>query len=455
MNDKTIAAIATANGVGGVGVIRISGENSKSVADKVFKSVSDKKIVDMKGYTASYGKIYDGNELIDEAVALVFTAPHSYTGEDVVEISCHGGMYITKRVLRAILKNGAASAEPGEFTKRAFLNGKMGLTEAESVMDIISARGAQSARAALSCMEGTLRKRIDSVCDKLVTSAAHLSAWADYPEDEIPEVNVDDLLDTLKECKSELSNLLRQYDAGKVIREGVDTVIAGRPNVGKSTLMNLLSGCERSIVTNIPGTTRDVIEETVMLGEIPLNLSDTAGIRSTDDPVESIGVQRAKDRVLRAGLVFAVFDSSQTLSDDDKELIELLKDAPAVAIINKTDLERKIDTDFISQRIKHIVYISALSGNGADELEREVADIVGTSNLDPSEGILATERQRASAENALNSVNEAIDTINMGITLDAVTVVIEDAINNLLELTGERVTEKVVDNVFSHFCVGK
>lgn len=455
MNDETIAAIATANGVGGVGIIRISGENSKAVADKVFKSISGKKIADMKGYTASYGKVYDNNELIDEAVALVFNAPHSYTGEDVVEISCHGGLYITKRVLRAVLKNGAVTAEPGEFTKRAFLNGKMGLTEAESIMDIISAKGAQSARAALSCMEGALRKRIDSVCGKLVEDAAHLSAWADYPEDEIPEVNIDELKQSLIECKRELLNLLNQYDAGKVIREGVDTVIAGRPNVGKSTLMNLLSGCERSIVTNIPGTTRDIIEETVMLGEIPLNLSDTAGIRSTKDPVESIGVQKAKERILRAGLVFAVFDSSQPLSDDDRELIELLKDSPAVAVINKTDLKQEIDAGFIEQRIKHIVYISALSGDGAEELEREVGNIVGTSNLDPSEGILATERQRSSAENALASVKEALNAIDMGITLDAVTVVIEDAINSLLELTGERVTEKVVDNVFSHFCVGK
>lgn len=455
MINNTIAAIATANGIGGIGVIRISGENSKQTADKIFKSVSGKKITEMKGYTAAYGKVYDGDELIDEAVALVFNAPHSYTGEDVVEIFCHGGMYVTKRVLRAILKNGARSAEAGEFTKRAFLNGKMGLTEAESVMDIISARGAQSARAALSCMEGRLRKKIDSVRDSLVNSAAHLSAWADYPEDDIPQVNTDTLIETLTNCKNELLQLLKQYDAGKIMREGVETVIAGRPNVGKSTLMNLLSGCERSIVTNIPGTTRDVIEETVMLGEIPLNLSDTAGIRSTDDPVESIGVKRAKDRVLRAGLVFAVFDSSQPLSNDDKELIELLKDAPAVAVINKTDLEQRLDCEFIKRSIKHIVYISALSGSGTEELEKEVAEIVGTSQLDASDGILATERQRTAAENALKSVIEAINTIKLGITLDAVTVVIEDAINSLLELTGERVSETVVDRVFSHFCVGK
>ncbi len=453
--ERTIAAISTANGVGGMGVIRISGESARAVTDQIFKSVSDKKISEMKGYTATFGKVYDGDELIDEAVALVFAAPHSYTGEDVVEISCHGGLYITKRVLRAVLKNGAVSAEPGEFTKRAFLNGKLGLTEAEAVMDIISARGEQSAKAAMSCMEGTLRKRIDAVRDRLVNIAAHLSAWADYPEDEIPEVDTDNLTESLGNCRRELENLLKGYDAGKVIRQGVDTVIAGRPNVGKSTIMNLLSGCERSIVTNVPGTTRDIIEETVMLGEIPLNLSDTAGIRSTDDPVEKIGVQRAKDRVLKAGLVLAVFDSSKPLSDDDKELIELLEKAPALAIINKTDLEQQLDTEYIRSKIRHVVFISAISGNGAEELEREVADIVGTSNLDASQGILATERQRSAAESAYRSVKEAMETLRLGITLDAVTVVIEDAINSLLDLTGERTTETVVDQVFHQFCVGK
>ena len=239
------------------------------------------------------------------------------------------------------------------------------------------------------------------------------------------------------------------------MREGVDTVIAGRPNVGKSTLMNLLSGCERSIVTNIPGTTRDIIEETVMLGDVPLRLSDTAGIHSTDDPVESIGVQRAKDRLLSAGLIFAVFDASMPLSEDDLELLELLKNAPAVAVINKYDLESKTDIDFIRSKVSHSVLISAKTGEGADALATEVGEIVGTSGLDASQGILATERQYSDAASALRSVEEAIDALNMGITYDAVTVVIEDAINSLLELTGERVTEAVVDKVFSHFCVGK
>lgn len=453
--EQTIAAISTPNGQGGMGVIRISGENALGIAEKIFNSVSGKKITEMKGYTASFGKIIDNGEPIDEAVVLVFRAPHSYTGEDVVEISCHGGMYVTKRVLRVALNNGAKPAQAGEFTKRAFLNGKMGLTEAESVMDIISAGGEQAARAALSTMEGNLRKRIDGVREELINLAAHLSAWADYPEDEIPEIEENELREGLIKCQIELQSLLKTYDAGKVMREGVDTVIAGRPNVGKSTLMNLLSGCERSIVTNIPGTTRDIIEETVMLGDVPLRLSDTAGIRSTDDPVESIGVQRAKDRLLSAGLIFAVFDASSTLTQDDKELLELLEGAPAVAVINKTDLDAKIDSDLIKEKVKHTVFISAKTGTGAQELQREVAEIVGTSQLDPSQGILATERQYSDAKDALRSIDEAIGAIDMGITLDAVTVVIEDAINSLLELTGERVTEAVVDKVFAHFCVGK
>lgn len=453
--ENTIAAISTANGAGGIGVIRISGENACNVADRVFKSVSGKKVSEMKGYTASFGKAFDGDELIDEVVVLVFKAPHSYTGEDVVELSCHGGMYVTKRVLRAVLKSGAVSAQAGEFTKRAFLNGKMGLTEAEAVMDIISARGVQSAKAALSCMEGKLRIRIDNVRDKLVNIAAHLSAWADYPEEDIPQVDSGNLINSLNECKEELSDLLKSYDAGKMMREGVNTVIVGKPNVGKSTLMNLLSGCERSIVTNIPGTTRDIVEETVMLGDIPLNLSDTAGIHLTDDPVEKIGVERAKNSILKAGLILAVFDSSEPLSDDDRVLIDLLSGSPALAVVNKTDLEKKLDTDYIQNKLHNVVFISALMGNGSKELENKVADIIGTSNLDSSQGILANERQRSSAENALYSVSEAVNAVNLGVTLDAVTVIIEDAVNYLLELTGERVTETVVDKVFSRFCVGK
>ena len=453
--ENTIAAISTPNGIGGMGVIRISGEGALKTAENIFVSVSGKKITEMKGYTSSFGKIIDNGEIIDEAVALVFRAPHSYTGEDVVELSCHGGMYVTRRVLRAVLSHGAKPAQGGEFTKRAFLNGKMGLTEAESVMDIISASGSQSARAAMYTMEGSLRKRIDTVRSDLLELAAHLAAWADYPEEEIPEIDEDQLRNGLEKCRKELTKLLSTYDAGKVMREGVDTVIAGRPNVGKSTLMNLLAGCERSIVTDIPGTTRDIIEETVMLGNVPLRLSDTAGLRNTDDIVESIGVQKAKERLLSAGLIFAVFDSSSDLTGEDRELIDLLEDAPAIAIINKTDLDAKIDSEYIKAKVKRVIFISAKNDKDTSELEKAVEEIAGTSQLDPAQGILANERQYNDAQSALESIQEALSALDIGMTFDAVTIVIEDAVNSLLELTGERVTDAVVDQVFSHFCVGK
>ncbi len=451
----TIAAIATAQGTGGIGVIRISGPQAREVVGKVFRSPSGKRVEELGGYRALYGHIAENGEAIDEVVVLVFRAPHSYTGEDVVEISCHGGLYLTKRVLRAVLSAGASPAGPGEFTRRAFLNGKLGLTEAEAVMDLIGARGGQAARAALAGHDGALHRRIEAVKQSLVESAAHLDAWADYPEEDIPAVQESVLLQQLQSAQKELRNLLRDYDAGKVLREGLDTVIAGRPNVGKSTLMNLLAGCERSIVTDVPGTTRDVIEETVWVGEIALRLADTAGIHSTSDLVEQIGVNRAKDRLKTASLVLAVFDASQPLSEDDRNLIQSLEEIPAIAIINKTDLASHIDLEYIGRYMKHVVLISARTGDGMKNLQEELASLAGTRELDPSAGILANERQYASASRALACVQEAQDALECGMTLDAVTVSIESAIQELLELTGERASETVVDNVFHRFCVGK
>lgn len=452
---ETIAAISTAQGIGGVGVIRISGPQACEIGDKLFVSPSGKRARDLAGYRALYGHIVEQGEEIDEVVLLVFRAPHSYTGEDVVEISCHGGLYLTKRILRAVLSAGASPAGPGEFTRRAFLNGKLGLTEAEAVMDLIGARGKQAARAALAGHEGALHRRIEGVKQSLISAAAHLDAWADYPEEDIPAVEEGALRNRLERAAGELRLLLKEYDAGKILREGIDTVIAGRPNVGKSTLMNLLAGCERSIVTNVPGTTRDIIEETVLVGEIALRLADTAGIRATADVVEKIGVDRARGRLKTAGLVLAVFDASQPLSEDDRELIASLQETPAIAIINKTDLNIKIDKKYIEQYMKHIVYISAQTGDGLEQLQKELAALAGTQELDPSAGMLANERQHASASRALDCVREALEALAAGMTLDAVTVSMESAVQELLELTGERVSETVVDNVFHQFCVGK
>lgn len=455
MKHVTIAAIATAQGAGGIGVIRISGEDAFSIAQKVFHPVNGKKIEDMQGYTASFGYIYQENEKIDEGVLLVYRAPHSYTGEHVAEISCHGGLYITKSVLRAVFAAGAVPAQAGEFTQRAFLNGKLDLTEAEAVMDIISAKGKSAARAALACKEGSLSRRIDEICGILTANAAHLSAWADYPEEDIPEVSRANLLDSLQDCEKKLQKLLSGYDAGKIVRDGVDTLIAGKPNVGKSTLMNLLSGCERSIVTNIPGTTRDIIEETVLLGSVQLCLSDTAGLRSTDNLVEKIGVERTKERIKSCGLVLAVFDASSPLSQEDWELLELLQDAPAIAVINKTDLEIKIEQAEIEKRVPDIVTVSAVTGIGLEDLTAAVEKVTGTQGFQPADGILATERQKKSAEQAALAVREAISALITGMTLDAVTVSIEEAVQNLLELTGKRAGEEIIHQVFSRFCVGK
>ena len=456
MKNKTaIAAISTAQGEGGIGVIRVSGEGAVEIADKVFRNINNKKLSDMKGYTAAFGSIVSEGEKLDEAVALVFRAPHSYTGEDVVELSCHGGMYITKQVLRAVIEAGAVPAEAGEFTKRAFLNGKLDLTEAEAVIDIISAKSRSAARSAIYVKEGVLRRKITEVKDELLSLTAHLSAWADYPEEDIAEVSEEDILVTCEKAEVTLKKLLDTYDMGQAVKQGIDTVIAGRPNVGKSTLMNLLSGTEKSIVTDIPGTTRDVVEDTVLVGDVILRLSDTAGLRDTDDAVEKIGVDRARKKLSQCGLLLAVFDNSRELDSDDLELIGMSGEVPTVAIINKTDLETKLDIDKIKSTISNIVFISAANGEGRDEIIKAVEKIAGTSQLNPSEGILSNERQRSNVFNALNSVREAKAAVETGMTFDAVTVSLEDAISELLEMTGEKTSDEVIDRVFHNFCVGK
>ncbi|MCI7085850.1 tRNA uridine-5-carboxymethylaminomethyl(34) synthesis GTPase MnmE [bacterium] len=455
MKNPPIAAISTAQGQGGIGVIRISGEEAVTVADRVFVCASGKRLADLKGYNAAFGYVEKNGEKIDEAIALVFLAPHSYTGENVVEISCHGGLFITKEVLRTVIEAGAKPAQAGEFTKRAFLNGKIDLAEAESVMDIIGAKNTAAARAALVNKEGILSKKINGIKEELIDKAAHLAAWADYPEEDIPEISYNQLMEAVEHGLNELNSLLDGYDAGQVIKEGIDTVIAGKPNVGKSTLMNLLTGTQKSIVTEIPGTTRDIIEETVTLGNVVLRLSDTAGIRNTDNKVEKIGVEKAIQRLKTCGLVLAVFDSSMPLEKEDYKLIEDIKNVPSVAVINKSDLEKKIDSDYIEKNTENVVYISAGNASGLQELESVIEKITGTNSFDPSQGVLSNERQRNSAFLAKKALEEAKNALEIGMTFDAVTISIEEAISELLELTGENVSDEIVDKVFHNFCVGK
>ncbi len=455
MKETTIAAISTAKASAGISVIRISGEDAIQIAERVFTAKSNIRLSGKKGYTCALGCAHADGEKIDECIATVFRAPNSYTGENVVELSCHGGLYVTNRVLRAVYDAGAEPAEAGEFTKRAFLNGKLDLIEAEAVMDIISARSRGAVKAALSVKEGALSKRIDAVKAALLSKAAHLSAWADYPEEDIPEVEEDELNSALQDALAELEGILKSYDNGKILRDGIDTAIVGKPNVGKSTLMNLLAGYDKSIVTSVAGTTRDVVEESVSLDDLILNLSDTAGIHHTEDIVEKIGVDKAKNRLNASSLILCVFDGSQPLTGEDRELMEEIGDAPAIAILNKADLPQAVNPKEVEEHFSAVISMSAKRSDGVDALIAKIKEICAVQDFDSAEALVYNERQRNLTKKAFDSTREALTALEIGMTFDAVTVSIEEAVAYLCELTGERVTDEVVDRVFHNFCVGK
>lgn len=452
---KTIAAVATGNSVSGIGVIRISGDDAIEIAQKVFKAMDGAPLSSLNGYTAKYGNVYYNGESFDNAVALVFRNPKSYTGEDVVEISVHGGIFIVEKTLEAVFASGAVPAQAGEFTKRAFLNGKIDLAQAEGVAALISAQGQEAAKASFNLLQGSLSNKITQVLDELINCSASMAAWVDYPDEEIPELQEDALQETLEKAKSALDELLKNYENGIVMTQGVDTAIVGKPNAGKSTLMNMLSGVEKSIVTHIEGTTRDIVENSVRLGNMVLHLSDTAGIRESDDVVEAIGIKKAIEKIDSASLILAVFDGSSPLNYDDRMLIESCKDKPCVAVVNKTDLESRLEIDEIKAHFDDIVFISAKNQDGADALEKAVKSLLGVENFDSSQPILANKRQKLCVSNAYEHICQALDGAQMGITYDAINVMIDSAVDELLSLTGKKATEEVVNNIFSRFCVGK
>jgi tRNA modification GTPase len=452
---KTIAAITTAQAPAGVGIIRISGEEAKAVASKVFAPKMGKDILKVDGYSMLYGKIYSRDAVLDDALALVFTAPKSYTGEDVVELSCHGGLYNLQRVLHLVLEAGASLAEAGEFTKRAFLNGKLALNQAEAVMDLISAQNEQALRLANASREGALNLKLDRLKAALLDLTANLAVWADYPEDDIDELENERLLESLQLQRDELRALLDAYQTGKLIAQGIGTVILGKTNLGKSTLMNLLSGCVRSIVTDIPGTTRDIVEEAVNLGDITLRIADTAGIRETDDPVESLGVELALKKLESADLVLAVFDNSQPLGKEDFELLEKLKGKNTIAILNKSDVSQIVSRETIWKYGLKTVEISALSSDSLEALQSAVRECFNGLQLDPSAGVLVNERQYEAVRSALAALDEALEAAKLRFTLDAITVSLEGSLAALYELTGERASEQIVNQIFEKFCVGK
>lgn len=451
----TIAAVSTPNAVGGIAVIRISGDEAIAVAEKIFTPFGGKKVADMDGYTCAYGIAHDNGQRIDDCILTIFKAPHSYTGEDTAELSCHGGLFVSKKILRAALKNGAATAEAGEFTKRAFLNGKLDLTQAEAVMDVISAKGELELKMAETLREGAVFKAAKKCSERLLKLLSGLAAWTDYPDEDIPEVEPEAILSELEYVRNDLSALIVDYDRGRIVRDGVATAIVGRPNVGKSTLFNCLSGCERSIVTNIAGTTRDVVEESVRLGDITLRLSDTAGIRDTEDIIEGIGVDIAWKTIESSELVLAVFDGSCPLTADDFEIINKINNKKCVAVVNKTDEEMMLDIEILKEYFIQIVYISAKENQGISNLEDSIKQLFEINSDSFFSVTAANERQKLCIEKAVSSVSAAIDAISYGEMLDAVNVLVDEAEQYLLELTGERITDAVVDEVFSRFCVGK
>lgn len=454
----TIAAIATATG-GGVGIVRLSGERALAIAEAIFRPVNAaKRATEMPGYTGAFGKVVDHSGVLDEAVLFVYRAPHSYTGEDVAEFCCHGGAYGLGKVLAAAVAAGARPAEAGEYTRRALMNGRMTLTEAESVIDVIAAENDQSLRAALGAMDGALHRAVMNAADTLTDTCAHLAAWIDYPEEDVEELVTPELRQKLDDISAELCRLTESWRQGRLIRQGIATAIVGSANVGKSTLMNLLAGRERSIVTAIPGTTRDVIEETVRLGELTLNLRDTAGLRESDDPVEQIGVQRSRAALAECDLVLAVFDLARPLTAEEEALLAELQGRSVIAVLNKEDLPcgmTEAQKEAISAAVRQSVTVSAAEGRGVEELARAVSEVVGLACFDPNAAMIANTRQLECITAARRSLAEGLAALDAGETLDAVSVCLEEAADALLTLTGRRAAAETIDKVFEQFCVGK
>lgn len=458
MEYSTICAIATPPAVGGISVVRISGERAFEVAERVFKCVSGRAVADMRGYTAAYGNIFDGSERLDDGVLLVFRAPHSYTGEDVCEISCHGGIYVTRRVMTACLRAGAEPAAAGEFTKRALLNGKMSLTQAEAVADMIAAQGEQMLSCSNSQREGALYRRCEKISEMILEILSQISAWIDYPDDDTPVVTQDWLVEKISAVNAETDDLLAGYDRGRMLRDGISCAIVGKPNAGKSTIMNLLAGSRRSIVSDVEGTTRDIVEETVNVGGAVLLLSDCAGIRDTEDEVERIGVELMLEKLNNADIVLAVFDGSREISDEDRRLFPLLKNKRVIAVVNKSDLENRLDIDELRAALNDgaaVIELSAKDDKSADIIGRAVMERLELSSFSANAGFIANERQKACVFRASDELYEADAAARLGVTPDAVGVSLERALDAIYELSGKTAGEEVIDEVFKRFCVGK
>ena len=454
----TICAIATGMGNAGIGIIRISGSEAINIASKVFKPANDKKVVKtMKSYTAAFGGVYDGDNMIDEGILLLMKGPHTYTCEDVCELQCHGGVHVLKEVLETVIKAGARIAEPGEFTKRAFLNGRIDMSQAESVMDIINAKNDFAVKSSLVQLKGELKDRITEMRDTILYNTAFIESALDDPEHYSLEGYPQKLRVIVDNMVDNVDKLLATYDNGRVLKEGIKTVIAGKPNAGKSSLLNLLLGEDRAIVTEIEGTTRDTLEEVVNINGIILNIVDTAGIRSTDDVVEKIGVDKALKNVDNADLILYVVDGSKQLDDNDRQIISHIKGRNVITVINKSDLDVVVDKLLISEELPgDIIEISAKYGDGKEELYNILNDKFFSGQLQYNDELYITNsRHKDELIKTRESLSKVIESIDMGMEEDFFSIDLLDAYEHLGMILGETLRDDLADKIFAEFCMGK
>ncbi len=456
--EDTIAAISTSTmSSGGISIVRMSGNNAIDIADKVFKSKKGVKLADVKSHTIHYGNIYNDGELIDEVLVAVMKAPNTYTREDVVEINCHGGILVTRKVLDTLLKYGARPAEPGEFTKRAFLNGRIDLSQAEAVIEVINSKNEYALKSSVNQLDGKLSKKIKDIRDILIEDVAFIEAALDDPE----HISLDNFVEKLEEnvdnCVDNVDNLLKTSDNGRIIKDGIRTVILGKTNAGKSSLLNALAKEERAIVTDIEGTTRDVLEEQINMGGLLLNIVDTAGIRETDDYVESIGVEKAKKYATDAELIIYVVDASRNLDENDEEIMDLIKNKKVIILLNKSDINTIITAQDINEKINcPVISISAKNETGIDKLEDCVKQMFLQGNIQFNEEVYITNaRHKKLLQEALESLKLVKNGIEMGISEDFLTIDIMTAYEKLGMIIGEEVQDDLADEIFSKFCMGK
>ena len=457
--DDTIAAISSAIGEGGIGIIRISGNDALKILDKIFISIINKKTLTMKSYTLRYGHIVDpvNQEEIDEVIVSYMKKPNTYTREDIVEINCHGGMVAVRRILSVVLSQGARLAEPGEFTKRAFLNGRIDLSQAEAVMDLIMAKTDESMKVALEQSEGKVSKKIKELMDQLIGVLAHIEATVDYPEDDIEDIVSVKVIEEAQTIVAMINELVKTASTGRIIREGLNTVIIGKPNVGKSSLLNALIEENKAIVTEIPGTTRDIIEEYINIEGVPVKIIDTAGIRETGDIVEKIGVEKTREYVNKADLIIFMIDGSTELEEEDEEIIRLIKDKKAIIVINKLDLPSAVDMDYIKTTLgeKPIILASVNNEKGIDSIKNEIVGLVYEGKVTSRDICITNVRHIDILLKANESVEDGINTLKNGFPLDMASIEFKNAFLKLGEITGDTTQDDIIDRIFRDFCIGK